>query len=44
VRRNGEKNNWKYVVTFDADGQLSIDNIGLFIDSFENNPDLDIVF
>jgi hypothetical protein len=32
------------VVTFDADGQHDIADIGEFIRAFEKDPDLDIVF
>lgn len=43
LRREG-KNKWfKYVVTFDADWQHSIDDIDNFISSFEKDHSLDIV-
>lgn len=43
VRRNRAKYNWKYCVTFDADGQLAITNLTRFIHAFEQDPTLHIV-
>lgn len=44
LRRNAEILDISYVVTFDADGQHSIDDIGKFIQAFEKDPGLDVVF
>jgi polyprenyl-phospho-N-acetylgalactosaminyl synthase len=44
LRRNALTLWIEYVVTFDADGQHDIADIGEFIRAFEKDPDLDIVF
>lgn len=44
IRRFGKVAGWEYVVTFDADGQHDIANISRFIQAFEQDPTLDIVF
>ncbi len=44
VRRHAIKNDWDFVVTFDADGQHDIADIDLFTRAFEKNDDLDVVF
>ncbi len=44
VRRNATKNGWDFLVTFDADGQHDIADIGLFFEAFEKDASLDIVF
>ena len=44
LRRNAEAIEVRYVVTFDADGQHSIDDMPKFLEAFAQNPDLDIVF
>jgi polyprenyl-phospho-N-acetylgalactosaminyl synthase len=43
VRRNASKYGWKYVVTFDADGQMNIGDMSVFIWAFEKDPSLDVV-
>lgn len=43
IRRHRAKHNWKYVVTFDADGQMDIKDMKVFIEAFETDPSLDIV-
>jgi hypothetical protein len=37
-------NHWKYVVTFDADGQHSIKDMDLFMEKFKKDESLDIIF
>lgn len=44
LRRYAALKGWKYVVTFDADGQHRIDDLHKFIHAFEKHPHLDIVF
>lgn len=44
IRRCAPKYGWDYVVTFDADGQHDIADIGIFMRTFEKNDDLDVVF
>jgi polyprenyl-phospho-N-acetylgalactosaminyl synthase len=44
LRRNASTLGVEFVVTFDADGQHDIEDIGAFIQAFEGTPDLDIVF
>lgn len=44
VRRNATKNGWDFLVTFDADGQHDIEDIGVFFEAFEKDTSLDIVF
>ncbi len=44
IRRNALENSWEYVVTFDADGQHRIEDMGGFLDVFEKQPELDLVF
>jgi glycosyltransferase involved in cell wall biosynthesis len=43
VRRNISTKNWKYVCTFDADGQHDIADIPTFLAAFECDKKLDIV-
>lgn len=43
IRRNAKLHDWQYFVTFDADGQHDINDINLFIQAFEKNPDLSVV-
>lgn len=44
IRSFWAENGWKYFVTFDADGQHDIKDMPHFLDAFEKNKDLDIVF
>ena len=44
LRRNANNYGFDYVVTFDADGQHNIKDLSKFVDAFEKNDDLDIVF
>ena len=44
IRVMHESNNWKYLVTFDADGQHDIRDIDHFIDAFKRDETLDVVF
>ncbi len=44
IRRHASEKNWEYVVTFDADDQHSIADMWKFLEKFEQNPTLDIVF
>ena len=44
VRLHAEKYGWKYVVTFDADGQMDIADMKIFIKCLEDNPDAKVVF
>lgn len=43
-RRYASKKWWKYVVTFDADWQHQISDLSKFIQAFEKNPHLDVIF
>jgi polyprenyl-phospho-N-acetylgalactosaminyl synthase len=43
IRQNAEANNWKYLVTFDADGQHDIADMWHFEDAFGADKSLDIV-
>lgn len=44
VRRNASEYGWEYVVTFDADGQHRIGDMGGFLEIFKENPELDLIF
>ena len=44
IRRNASEHDWEYVVTFDADGQHRIEDMPGFLEAFEKQPELDIVF
>lgn len=44
IRSSHELNHWKYVVTFDADGQHDIKDMDHFMDLFKKNESLDIIF
>lgn len=44
IRRHAPEKGWKYIVTFDADDQHSIKDMPKFLEKFEQNPTLDIVF
>lgn len=44
VRRFGEKNDWEYVVTFDADGQHDIGDIENFLHYIQKHPAVNVVF
>jgi glycosyltransferase involved in cell wall biosynthesis len=44
IRRYASKNAWEYVVTFDADGQHDIADIQVFMQAFEKDDSLDVVF
>lgn len=44
LRRYWKQKWFEYVVTFDADWQHNIDDVNVFIDQFEKDKDLDIVF
>ncbi|MBC7504076.1 glycosyltransferase family 2 protein [Candidatus Gracilibacteria bacterium] len=43
VRSRNSDNHWKYLVTFDADGQHDIRDMELFRSAFETDPTLDVV-
>ncbi len=43
IRATHTKYNWKYLVTFDADGQHAIADIDHFIDAFKKDESLDVV-
>lgn len=43
IRRFHSTYNWQYVITFDADDQHDIADVGLFISAFENDEKLDVV-
>ena len=43
IRRNASEQDWEYVVTFDADGQMDIADMQKFIASFEEDSELDVV-
>lgn len=44
IRQHAEHHGWEYVVTFDADGQHDIADIGGFIDIFDQHPRTDVVY
>jgi len=44
IREYSEQFHWKYVVTFDADGQHSIKDMEHFMEMFKKHEELDIVF
>lgn len=44
LRRNAEVLGIKFVLTFDADGQHDVADMQKFIDKFEQNPELDVIF
>lgn len=43
IRATHAKNNWKYLVTFDADGQHDIADMDNFISAIKNDDSLDVV-
>lgn len=43
IRRFHSTYNWQYVITFDADDQHDIADVGLFLSAFENDEKLDVV-
>jgi glycosyltransferase involved in cell wall biosynthesis len=43
IRSAHEQNHWKYLVTFDADGQHDVQDMEHFISAFKDNEDLDVV-
>ncbi len=43
IRLHKSEKDWEYVVTFDADGQHSIEDMDHFIRAFEASPILDVV-
>ena len=44
IRRHASQYDWQYLVTFDADGQHDIADIGHFVRTFEQNREIDVVF
>ncbi len=44
VRQEAFHYGWEYIVTFDADGQHDIRDIGKFIHFFEKHPTTDVIF
>ncbi len=44
IKRHASSLGWQFLVTFDADGQHTIDDMPKFIKAFEENPDLNVVF
>lgn len=44
IRATHEKYNWKYLVTFDADGQHDIKDMDHFISAIKKDEKLDVVF
>lgn len=42
IRRHAPLYSWEYIVTFDADGQMDIEDIQQFIQAFDQDPRLDI--
>ena len=44
IRAMHMNNNWKYLVTFDADGQHDIKDIEHFTHAFKHDDSLDVVF
>jgi glycosyltransferase involved in cell wall biosynthesis len=43
IREHSPDNHWEYVLTFDADGQMDIADMGKFEKAFETDSSLDIV-
>jgi polyprenyl-phospho-N-acetylgalactosaminyl synthase len=43
IRRLAYKNPWEYLVTFDADGQMDIQDMSRFIGKIQEDPALDVV-
>lgn len=44
IRTTHVKNNWKYLVTFDADGQHDIADMDHFIRAYQKDETLDVIF
>jgi polyprenyl-phospho-N-acetylgalactosaminyl synthase len=44
IRSHGEHHGWEYIVTFDADGQHNIADLGGFISVFEEHPRAEVVY
>lgn len=44
IRRHAHHHDWEFIVTFDADGQHNIADIGWFIEMFENHPKTQVVY
>lgn len=44
IRQNAKKNNWNYVVTFDADGQMNVDDMQKFEKFLQKNPHSEVIF
>ena len=44
IKRHATSLGWKYLVTFDADGQHNIDDMPKFMEAFDNDADLTVVF
>lgn len=44
IRRNALKYGWKWVVSFDADGQMNVDDMKIFLDFQAKNPDAKAIF
>lgn len=44
IRRNATKYSWKWLVTFDADGQMDITDMKNFLDFQEKNPEAKAIF
>ena len=43
IRQHAERHHWKYLVTFDADGQHDIGDMDHFVTAFRDDDSLDIV-
>lgn len=44
VRLHAEKYDWRYIVTFDADGQMNIADMKTFMEYLQNHPDTEVIF
>ena len=44
IKRHATSLGWTYLVTFDADGQHNIDDMPKFMEAFDNDADLTVVF
>ena len=44
IRRNSKEKGWKYVVTFDADGQHDISDMKNFFEILEKHPNTDVIY
>lgn len=44
MRLHAEKYDWRYIVTFDADGQMNIADMKTFMEYLQNHPDTEVIF